>query len=122
VHRSLLLFGGIAVVAVAVITWAVADILYDISLPRCVSGRRVSSCGGDEGWHGVSSLITALLGIPALMTLAGSYLVLASRLVRARKAKHRESFRKAVRLRFALTLLAAVVIALPATLLARSTL
>ncbi|MDI6102426.1 hypothetical protein QLQ12_27785 [Actinoplanes sp. NEAU-A12] len=121
-YRSILLFSGIAVVATAVTTWAVADVLYDISLPRCVSGRRVSSCGGDEGWHGVSSLLTALLAIPLLMTLAGSYLFMASRLVRAAKAKRRDDVRKEVRSRFALALLAAVAIALPATLLVRSTL
>ena len=36
---SVLLFAGIAVAAGVATTWAVADVLYDISLPRCVSGR-----------------------------------------------------------------------------------
>lgn len=121
-YRSILLFSGIAVVATAVTTWAVADVLYDIGLPRCVSGRRVSSCGGEEGWHGVSSTLSALLTVPALFALVGSYLFMASRLVRAAKAKHRDALRGVVRLRFALALLAAVALALPATLLVRSTL
>ena len=121
-YRSILLFGGIAVVATAVVTWGVADVLHDIALPRCVSGRRVSSCGGDEGWHGVSLLLTSLLSVPSLMVLVGSYLVLASRLVRAAKAKRREAVRRTVRLRFGLTLLVAVAVTLPVTLLVRSAL
>ena len=46
-----------------------ADVLYDINLPRCASGRRVVGCGGDQGWHGVSALISALLAVPAAMVV-----------------------------------------------------
>ena len=70
----------------------------------------------------MSSLLTALLTVPALMALAGSYLFLASRLVRAAKARRRDEVRRTVRLRFASALLTAVAVALPATLLVRSTL
>jgi len=119
-RRSLLVFAGIAAVTTAVVTWAVADVLYDISLPRCVSGRRVSSCGGDEGWHGVSSLVSALLAVPALITVTGSYLYLSSRLVRAAKARRRDDLRATLRRRFGLVFLAAVALSLPATLTARA--
>jgi hypothetical protein len=119
-RRSILLFSAIAVVAVAILTWAVADVLYDISLPRCVSGRRVVSCGGDEGWRGVSGLVSALLATPALFALVGSYLYLASRLVRAAKPKNRSSVRRTLRMRFLFALLGALVITLPAVMLLRS--
>ncbi|MEU4626631.1 hypothetical protein AB0G04_42440 [Actinoplanes sp. NPDC023801] len=119
-RRSILLFSAIAVVAVAVLTWAVADVLHDISLPRCVSGRRVVSCGGDEGWRGVSGLVSALLATPALFALVGSYLYLASRLLRATRAKRRDELRRTLRLRFFLAFLAALVVTLPAVLVARS--
>jgi hypothetical protein len=115
-RRSILLFSVIAVIAVAILTWAVADVLYDISLPRCVSGRRVVSCGGDEGWRGVSGLVSALLATPALFALVGSYLYLASRLVRAEKAKRRDALRRTLRLRFLLAFAAATSVALPAVL------
>ncbi|MEV0896068.1 hypothetical protein [Actinoplanes sp. NPDC049802] len=120
--RSLLIFGAVAALATAILTWAIADVLHDISLPRCVSGRRSVSCGGDTGWHGASSLVTALLAVPALFTLAGSYLYLASRLVRATKPRNRDALRRSLRSRFALTLLTAVALTLPATLLLRSAL
>jgi hypothetical protein len=119
---SVALFAGIAVAACAVTTWAVADVLYDISLPRCVSGRRAVSCGGEEGWHGVSSLLSALLTVPLLITLAGGYLFLASRLVRAEKAKRRAERRSALRRLFGLVLLVAVAVTVPATMAVRSTL
>ncbi|GIE30867.1 hypothetical protein Ait01nite_039120 [Actinoplanes italicus] len=119
-RRSILLFSSIAVVTVAILTWAVADVLYDISLPRCSSGRRVVSCGGDEGWHGTSGLVSALLATPALFALVGSYLYLASRLVRAEKAKRRDALRRSLRVRFLLAFLAATVVALPAVLAVRS--
>ena len=119
---SVLLFAGIAVVAVAVTTWAVADVLYDISLPRCVSGRRSVSCGGEEGWHGVSSVVSALLAVPLLLAVAGAYLILASRLVRAAKAKRRPELRSALRRWFGLALLLAVALTVPATMAVRSAL
>jgi hypothetical protein len=119
-RRSILLFSAIAVVTVAILTWAVADVLYDISLPRCSSGRRVVSCGGDEGWHGMSGLVSALLATPALFALVGSYLYLASRLVRAVKPKHRSALRRTLRLRFLLAFAAATVVTLPAVLAVRS--
>jgi hypothetical protein len=119
---SLLLFAGIAVATSAIATWAVADLVYDIGLPRCAQGRRVVSCNRDNGWHDTSSLVTALLAVPALFTLVGSYLFLASRLVRAEKAKRREALRSAARRQFALVLLAAVAVTVPATMLIRSTL
>jgi hypothetical protein len=119
-RRSILLFSVIAVVTVAIITWAVADVLYDIGLPRCVSGRRVVSCGGDEGWRGVSGLVSALLATPALFALVGSYLYLASRLVRAGKAKRRDALRRTLRVRFLLVFLAAVAVALPSVLVVRA--
>jgi len=116
------LFAGLAVVAAAVATWAVADVLYDISLPRCLSGRRAVSCGGDEGWHGVSSLVSALLAVPLLFAVAGAYLFLASRLVRAEKAKRRAERRSALRRQFGLALLVAVAVTVPATMAVRSAL
>jgi hypothetical protein len=115
-RRSILLFSAIAVVATAIVTWAVAEVFHDIGLDRCVSGRRVVSCGGDQE-HEVSGLISSLLAVPALFTLAGAYLYLASRLVRAARPKHREALRKVVRVRFTLAFLAAAVISVPATLL-----
>jgi hypothetical protein len=119
---SVLVFAGLAVAACAVTTWAVADVLYDISLPRCASGRRSVSCGGEQGWHGPSSLISALLTVPLLLTLAGAYLFLTSRLVRAEKAKRRAERRSALRLRFSLVLLAAVAVTVPVTMAVRSAL
>ena len=119
---SLLVFAGIAVVTSAVATWAVADVAYDIGLPRCVQGRRVVSCDRDNGWHDTSSLVSALLVIPALFTLVGAYLVLASRLTRAEKAKRRDARRSAARRQFGLVLLAAVAVTVPLTMLVRSTL
>jgi hypothetical protein len=119
---SVLLFAGIAVAAGAVTTWAVADVLYDISLPRCASGRRTVSCGGEQGWHGPPSLISALLTVPLLLTLAGAYLFLTSRLVRAEKARRRAERRSALRLRFSLVLLAAVAVTVPVTMAVRSAL
>ena len=119
---AVLLFAGIAVAASAVTTWAVADVLYDISLPRCASGRRSVSCGGDHGWHDTSSLITALITVPLLFTLVGAYLFLASRLVRAEKAKRRAASRSALRRWFGLVLLVAVAVTVPATMAVRSTL
>ncbi|GAA4936322.1 hypothetical protein [Actinoplanes utahensis] len=121
-RRSLLVFAAVTVVATAVVTWSVADIRYDISLPRCVSGRRVSSCGGDDGWHGVSALVSALFMVPALFAPAASYLYLSSRLVRAAKARRRDELRAALRRRFAMTFLAAVALSLPVTLLVRAAL
>ncbi|MEV4276370.1 hypothetical protein [Actinoplanes xinjiangensis] len=115
-RRSILLFSAIAVVTTAILTWAVAEVVHDIGLDRCVSGRRVVSCGGDEE-RGVSMLISSLLAVPALFTLVGAYLYLASRLVRAARPKKREALRKTVRVRFALVFLAAAVISVPATLL-----
>jgi hypothetical protein len=117
-----LLFAGIAVVAAAVTTWAVADVLYDISLPRCVSGRRVVSCGGDRGWHDTSSVVSALLTVPVLFAVAGGYLFIASRLVRAVPAKRREARRREVRRQLGLVLLVAVAVTVPLTMLARSAL
>lgn len=119
---AVLLFAGIAVAASAVTTWAVADVLYDISLPRCASGRRTVSCGGEQGWHGPSSLISALLTVPLLFALVGSYLFLASRLVRAEKAKRRAERRSALRRQFGLVLLVAVAVTVPATMAVRSAL
>ncbi|GGQ85625.1 hypothetical protein [Couchioplanes azureus] len=117
---SLLVFAGVAVAATAVITWAVADVLYEIALPRCVSGRRVVSCGGDHGWHDTSSWVSAVLAVPMLLTLVGTYLCLSSRLVRAEKAKRREALRSALRRRSALVLAGAVAVTVPVTMLVRS--
>jgi hypothetical protein len=117
-----LAFAAVAVVASAVVTWAVADVLYDISLPRCVSGRRVVSCGGDRGWHGTSSLVSALLAVPALFVLVGTYLYLSSRLVRAEKAKRRDARRSALRRQFGLVLLVVVAATVPVTMLVRAAL
>ncbi|MEV6596663.1 hypothetical protein AB0M36_07310 [Actinoplanes sp. NPDC051346] len=117
---SLLVFAGVAVAATAVITWAVADVRYDIALPRCASGRRVVSCGGDHGWHDTSSWVSTLLAVPMLFTLVGTYLYLSSRLVRAEKAKRREALRSALRRRSALVLAAAVAVTVPVTMLVRS--
>ncbi len=119
---SVLVFAGVAVVATAVTTWAVADVVYDLGQPRCVSGRRVVSCGGDQGWHDTSSLVSALLAVPVLMTLVGAYLYLSARLVRAGKAKRRDARRSALRRRFGLVLLGAVLVTVPVTMLVRSTL
>lgn len=119
---SVLLFAGIAIAAGFVTTWAVADVLYDISLPRCASGRRAVSCGGEQGWHGPSSLISALLTMPLLFALVGAYLFLASRLVRAEKAKRRAERRSVLRRQFGLVLLAAVVVTVPAAMALRSAL
>ncbi|ROP28616.1 hypothetical protein [Couchioplanes caeruleus] len=119
---SVLVFAGIAVAATAVITWAVADVLYDIGRPRCASGRRMVSCGGGHGWHDTSSWVSALLAVPMLFTLVGAYLYLSSRWVRAEKAKRREALRSAVRRRFALVLVVAVAVTVPATMLVRSAL
>jgi hypothetical protein len=116
---SVLLFAGIAVLASAVTTWAVADVLYDISLPRCVSGRRSVSCGGEQGF---SSVVSALLTVPLLFALVGAYLFLASRLVRAEKAKRREERRSALRRQFGLVLLVAVAVTVPATMAVRAAL
>ncbi|PWK44302.1 hypothetical protein [Actinoplanes xinjiangensis] len=115
-RRSILLFSAIAVVTTAILTWAVAEVVHDIGLDRCVSGRRVVSCGGADE-RGVSMLISSLLAVPALFTLVGAYLYLASRLVRAARPKNREALRKAVRVRFTLVFLTAAVISVPATLL-----
>jgi hypothetical protein len=89
----------------------VADLVHEISLPRCVSGRRVVSCGGgsETGW------ISALLVFPALFTLVGTYLYLSSRLVRAEKAKRRVALRR----QFALILLVSVTGTEPVALLLR---
>jgi hypothetical protein len=113
---AVLLFAGLAVAAVAATTWAVADVLHDISLPRCVSGRRVVSCGGGP------SPISALLPVPLLFSVAGAYLYLASRLVRAEKAKRREARRSALRRQFGLVLLVVLVLTVPATMALRSAL
>ena len=117
---SLLLFTGIAVAAGVTTTWAVADVLYDISLPRCMSGRRTVSCGGEQGWHGLSLLLTSLLTMPLLLALAGAYLFLASRLVRAEKPRRREERRSALRRQFGLVLLVVVAVTVPATMAVRS--
>ncbi|BEL07171.1 hypothetical protein Q0Z83_053620 [Actinoplanes sichuanensis] len=114
-RRSILLFSAIAVVTTALITWAVAEVVHDIGLDRCVSGRRVVSCGGDGSE--TSGVISSLLAVPALFTLVGAYLYLAARLVRAARPKNREALRKTVRVRFTLAFLAAAVISVPATLL-----
>jgi hypothetical protein len=119
---SVLLFAGVAVAASVATTWAVADVLYDIGLPRCASGRRTVSCGGEQGWHGVSSLISALVTAPLLFALVSAYLLLASRLVRAEKAKRRDERRSALRRQFALVLLVAIMVTVPATMAVRSTL
>ena len=119
---SVLLFAAIAIAAGVVTTWAVADVLYDISLPRCASGRRAVSCGGEQGWHGRSSLISALLTMPLLFALVAAYLFLSSRLVRAEKAKRRAARRSALRRQFGLVLLVAVVVTVPAAMALRSAL
>ncbi|WP_328470101.1 hypothetical protein OHA21_03635 [Actinoplanes sp. NBC_00393] len=113
--RSVLVFALVSVVAVAVTSWAVADLVHEIGLPRCVSGRRVVSCGGgsETGW------ISALLVFPALFTLVGTYLYLSSRLVRAEKAKRRDARRVALRRQFALILLVSTAVTVPVTLLLR---
>jgi hypothetical protein len=113
-RRSILQFSAIAVVTTAIVTWAVAEVVHDIGLDRCVSGRRVVSCGGGGE---MSGLISSLLATPALFTLVGAYLYLASRLVRAARPKNREALRKAVRVRFTLAFLTAAVLSIPATLL-----
>ena len=63
---------------------------------------------------------SVVVGVPALFTVAGSYLYLSSRLVRAAKAKRRDAVRSALRWRFGLVLLAAVAVSIPAALWIRS--
>lgn len=116
----LLVFAAVAFVAAACLTWFVADLRYDIGLPRCGSGRRFHSCGR-HGWHDTSGLVSSLLALPMLFLVVGTYLVLSSRLVRAAKAKRRDALRSGLRRRFALVLLVAVLVAVPATMAVRST-
>jgi hypothetical protein len=118
VVRAVVVFAGVSAVAGAIAAWAVADLVHEIGLPRCVSGRRVVSCGDGSG----TSWISAVLVVPALFTVVGSYLYLSSRLVRDAKAKRRDAVRSALRWRFGLVLLAAVTVSVPAALLVRSTL
>lgn len=116
--RPVLFFAGVSVVAAAVTTWAVADLVHEIGLPRCVSGRRVVTCGGGSA----TSWISAVLVFPVLFVLTGSYLYLSSRLVRAEKAKRRDARRSALRRQFGLVFLGATAVAVPATLLVRAAL
>jgi hypothetical protein len=111
-----------AVLTTVVVTWYVADLLYDIGLPRCASGRRVSSCGGDHGWHGASLVATSLLGPLAPMVLAGVYLAGSSRAVRRVKPARREQHRRRLRRHSALALLVVVTVTVPVTMLVRSVL
>ncbi|MBG0564804.1 hypothetical protein [Actinoplanes aureus] len=76
------------------------------------------TCGGGSE----TSWISALLVFPAPFAVAGSYLYLSSRLVRAAKAKRRETLRSALRWRFGLVLLGAVALGVPASLLLRAAL
>jgi hypothetical protein len=57
-----------------------------------------------------------------LFALVGAYLFLASRLVRAEKAKRREERRSALRRQFGLVLLVAVAVTVPATMAVRAAL
>lgn len=111
-----------AVLTTVAVTWFVVDVLHDVGLPRCVVGRRVGSCGGEEGWHGPSSFASALLGPLMPMVLAGVYLAGSSRVVRRLRPARRGSRRRELRRHCALAVLLAAAVTVPVTLLLRSAL